>query len=69
MPLDLDGPHTATTIKEASKPETTIGVHTKDGNSVKADVTTKGSWWSATAWYQWIRGKGRSAGADAEFKF
>ena len=68
MPLDLTGKHTTDAIKE-TKPETTVGVHTKDGNSVKADVTTKGSWWSATAWYQWIRGKGSSAGADAEIKF
>lgn len=71
MPLDLSGAKTTEAIENASKPETEIGVSATDadGGTVRGEVSTSGSWWSATAWYEWAKEKGRSYGAKAGFKF
>lgn len=67
--LNLDGAATTAALEQAKHGEATVAATDADGGTVKAEVTAAGSWYSASAWYQWAKDKGRSYGAKAGFKF
>ncbi len=72
MPLNLDGPLTTIAIDKAkTEPETELDLQATeaDGGTVRAELNSSGSYWSASAWYQWAKDKGRGYGAKVGFKF
>lgn len=72
MPLDLNGTATKAAIEAPTKePETELDLEATeaDGGTVRAELNSTGSYWSASAWYQWAKDKGRSYGAKVGLKF
>lgn len=71
-PLNLNGPATSEQLStEQQKPSNSVDVSATDvdGGTVRAEVTSTGSYWSASAWYQWAKDKGRGYGAKVGLKF
>lgn len=69
--LNLNGAETTAALEHAAaKPhlEGDVSGTDADGGTVKAEITAGGSYWSAGAWYQWAKDKGRSYGAKVGFK-
>lgn len=72
MTLDLNGAAMKAQVDKIVKEqhnEVDVTATDADGGTVRAEATTAGSWWSASAWYEWAKVKGRSYGAKAGFKF
>lgn len=73
MPLDLNGQATRDTLDTLAheKPATDLDVSATDadGGTVRAELNSSGSFWSASAWYQWAKDKGRGYGAKVGIKF
>ncbi len=69
--LNLNGVETTAAIDKAAKAETEVNVQATeaDGGTVRAELNSSGSYWSAAAWYQWAKDKGRGYGAKVGFKF
>lgn len=69
--LNLNGAETSAAlerVKQDTHLEGDVAATDADGGTVRAEVTGSGSYWSATAWYQWAKDKGRSYGAKVGFK-
>lgn len=67
--LNLNGPATTDALEQAKHGEVDVSASDADGGTVRGELTASGSYWSATAWYQWAKDKGKSYGAKAGFKF
>lgn len=77
MPLNLNGAETHVALGKVAqqKPETEVAVTATDadGGTVRGEVTSTGTVqqasWSASAWYQLAKEKGRTYGGKFGLKF
>lgn len=73
MPLNLSGPALSEQREQLAKqkPEGGLDVTATDadGGTMRAEVSSTGSFWSASAWYQWAKQKGRGYGAKVGLRW
>jgi hypothetical protein len=73
MPLNLNGEAMREQLERvATDPPAggaDLAVTDADGGTVRAEVHAGGSQWTASAWYQWAKDKGRGYGAKVGLKF
>ena len=73
MPLKLTGPGVTDQLEQIAKDDTETAVAVSatdaDGGTIRGELQSTGSWWTATAWYQWAKEKGRGYGAKIGVKF
>lgn len=71
--LDLNGNAARVELGKVAKakPETSVDVTATDadGGTVRAEVASENQYYSASAWYQWAKDKGRGYGAKIGVKF